>query len=408
MSVSLDLQSPRDTVSSARYDVVVVGAGPYGLSTAAHLLAQGLKVAVFGKPIQFWREHMPEGMLLRSFWWATSLSDPAGKYTMKQYFQEKGLEAKDPLPVEIFIDYALWFQQKVVPNVDETYVAKIERLGEQFQVTLEDGRSLLSKAVVLAPGLHYYIYYPPEFKDLPTSLVSHSAEHKCFNAFVGKHVVVIGGGQGALETAALLREKGIQVEVITRRPLHWVPIGNPKIPAWIRELRAPTAGMGNGWLNFLLEKFPYALQRFPRNTVDHIMDTRHGPAGAHWLRSRILQKVTVYEQTKIRSIEDVDGKARLSLSNGATLDVDHVILGTGYRPNVRGLPMLSDALKQEVKSYIGSPILNNWFESSVPGLYFVGYSAARCFGPFYRFVVGADAAARRVAKATALRIARFS
>src|SRR5438045_8917987 len=122
MSVSLGVERLQGSVPTAHYDAVVVGAGPYGLSVAAHLLGRGLKVAIFGKPLHLWREHMPKGMLLRSYWWAVNLSDPQKKYTMAQYFQAYGLDALDPLSIETFIDYALWFQKHAVPNVDETYV----------------------------------------------------------------------------------------------------------------------------------------------------------------------------------------------------------------------------------------------------------------------------------------------
>ncbi|HLZ59801.1 MAG TPA: NAD(P)-binding domain-containing protein [Ktedonosporobacter sp.] len=405
MSLSLDIQKPKDSTPTATYDVVVLGAGPYGLSATAHLRAQGLKVAIFGKPIDYWRSNMPEGMLLRSFWWASNLSDPEGKYGLTQYFQLKGMVAPDPLPIETFIDYALWFQKNVVPDVDETYIAHIERDKQgQYIVTLEDGRVVQSKTVVMAPGLHYYRYVPKEYAHMPASLVSHTAEHSTLDQFVGKTVAFIGKGQASLETAALANEKGVIVHVITRGSLHWLPVSNPKVPLWIRQIRAPMAGMGNGWLNFLLEKYPYALNHFTREAVDHVMDSKHGPAGSPWLRPRLFGKVTLHQNTHVEKVEEVDGKAKLTFTNGETLVVDHIILGTGYRADIRRLPMLDSYLLDEIYAYRGCPVLNNWFETNVPGLYFLGYTSARSFGPFYRFVVGTDAAARRVAAAIARKL----
>ena len=401
MSIILDEKKPQEITPSAKYDVVVMGAGPYGLSISAHLLGKGLKIATFGKTNFFWINNMPKGMLLRSYWWATSLSDPEGKYSISSYLQEKGITPVDPLPAEIFVDYSKWFQERAVPDVDETYVANIARNNDRYLITLEDGRVVESKSVVVAPGLHYYVYSPEEYAHMPASLVSHSSEYSDLSTFKGQKVAVIGRGQGALESAALLNESGADVQVITRSSLRWVRVSNSKYPAWVRALRAPQAGMGNGWMNLLLEKFPYVMHTMPRARKDLLFDTTHGPAGAQWLKPRILGKITVKEQVQVEKIEAVNDKARLTLSNGEILDFDHVLLGTGYRTDVKGLPMLDQDLKDSLQSHRGSPVLNSWFESNVPGLYFAGYTSGRSFSPFYRFVVGTDAAARRIAASLA-------
>ncbi|GAC1388752.1 MAG: hypothetical protein NVS4B11_11380 [Ktedonobacteraceae bacterium] len=406
MNVSLDVQKPQGSTSSVQYDVVVMGAGPYGLSAAAHLQGQGLNVANFGKPIHFWRENMPEGMLLRSYWWATDLSDPEKKYSFKQYFKEKGIEGTDPLPVEVFIDYSLWFQRNAVPNLDETYIKNIERGNNQFVVTLGDGRVVLSKAVVLAPGLHYYAYYPAEYAHMPHSLVSHSSDHHSMSEFSGKRVAVIGAGQAALETSALLYEHDTEVHILARHPVRWIQKTNSHIPEFLRKLRAPQAGMGNGWLNWLHEHFPYSFHQLPRNTRDYLLGTRHGSAGSPWLQPRIINKVMIHEGTIVTSVEEVNNCVALTLSDGTVLDVDHVILATGYKTEVKRLPMLAPSLVDTIQTYLDAPILNRHFESSVPRLYFIGFSAARSFGFLYRFVIGNDAAAKRVALAVSKQVAR--
>ena len=406
MDVALNIKLSQRSHPTACYDAVVVGAGPYGLSIAAHLKSQGLKVACFGKPIQFWREQMPGGMYLRSFWWATSLSDPEHAYGIEKYLNLQGIQPTDPLPIEIFIDYGIWFQQQAVTDVDETYVINIERTDDYFQVTLEDGRTVESATVVMAPGLRYYVSRPAEYSILSSENVSHTADHHKLDQFTGKRVVIVGGGQSALENAALLHEIGADVKLIARRPIHWIPSVNWATPALVRQLRAPKAGMGNGWLNLILEKYPYTFQRFPQSAKDHILQTRHGPAGSPWLRKRIEGKITLYEQQRIDKVETVSSEVRLTLTNNMVLKADHVILGTGYRADITRLPMLHSSLTKAIHTYKGSPILNTRFESNISGLYFTGFSAMQSLGPYYRFVVGADAAARRITRAVTRQVVR--
>src|SRR5437773_45653 len=142
MSLAVDVQKRGSSVPVTHYDAVVMGAGPYGLSTVAHLRGRGLKVAIFGKPLELWREHMPKGMLLRSYWWASNLSDPENKYDLPHYFEAEGRQGEMPFPIETFIDYGLWFQKQAVPDVDETYISTIEREEGHYVVTLVDGRVL--------------------------------------------------------------------------------------------------------------------------------------------------------------------------------------------------------------------------------------------------------------------------
>lgn len=407
-SVALNMQKTANVDVSAQYDVVVLGAGPYGLSAAAHLKAKKLRVAIFGKPLFLWREQMPKGMYLRSYSWASSLSDPAKNYTIERYFAFKGMPAEDPLSIETFIDYGLWFQKNVVPDVDETYISYIERHGCQFIVTLEDGRVLQTSAVVMAPGLHCYVYRAEEYSHLSPELVSHTSDRNDLSIFAGKEVAVIGGGQAATESAAILHESGARVHQLTRRTIKWLQpdeVNLPPLKKLYTNLREPMAGMGNGWTNVILEKSPYLLHYLSRSLRDRVFENLHGPAGSYWLKPRIVGQIDLREEVEVTKVEEVDHKVRLTLSTGETLTVDHVLLGTGFRADVQRLTMLEQSIRDAIAVYKRVPVLQSHFESSVPGLFFVGYTAGRSFGPFYRFVVGTDAAARRVASGVARYVA---
>ena len=398
MSFVKETKVPRQSMPAAPYDAVVVGAGPYGLSTAAHLIRRGLKVAVFGKTLEFWRRHMPKGMLLRSHWWATNLSDPAGDYSFDRFFHESRYKPCYPVPIDAFIEYGLWFQRHAVPNVDETYVTSIERGDGQFLLTLADGRVLRSAAVVMAIGLRYYAYQPEEFRGLPSEFVSHSSEHVDLDRFRGKRVVVVGGGQSAVEYAALLHEAGANVHLVSRRPVDWLPRDRFGERTFVERMRAPDAGIAPGWFNWILEHLPYLFHRLPQSTKDRAMVVHSKAWGAEWLRDRVLGKVTLHEGCTIASIGVSNGAADVTVSSGDRIRADHVIFATGYQVDLSRLPMIDPALRARIKTHKGSPVLSDSFETTVPGLYFVGVSAWRASGPLYRFVLGCKAAAPCVAR----------
>ncbi|HVH66978.1 MAG TPA: NAD(P)-binding domain-containing protein [Gemmatimonadales bacterium] len=382
------------------WDAVVVGAGPYGLSTAAHLLGRGLRVAVFGRTLEMWREHMPKGMLLRSHWWATNLSDSRQEHGFGRFLGEVKQEKYYPLPAQTFIDYALWFQRRAVPDVDETYVGSIARRDGRFLITLEDGREVASRHVVMAIGVRPYAYRPEQFSALPAGLVSHSSDHKDFSRFRGQDVVVIGGGQSAIEYAALLHEAGAAVQVVPRRPVVWLAPDRSNTRSTMERIMAPDASIAPGWVNWLWDRRPFLFYRFPQRWKDAYNATYHSGA-TDWLRHRVIDKVTLREGRTIVKLDAVRGRIEATLSDGAKLPADHIMLATGYRVEIDRLTMIHPALRAHIATDQAIPILSHWFESSVPGLYFVGLSSLRAFGPLYRFVAGCGAAARRVASAIA-------
>jgi FAD-dependent urate hydroxylase len=381
-------------------DVVVIGAGPYGLSAAAHLLGQGLRVAVFGRTLEMWRDHMPNGMLLRSHWWATNLSDPRQDHGFERFAREKQRDLRYPVPLQTFIEYGLWFQQRAVPDVDETYVSSIERQDTRFLLTLEDGREVESQAVVMAIGPYHYANRPEPFTGLPAELVSHSSDHRDLSRFKGRDVVVIGGGQSAIEFAALLHEAGAAVQVVSRRPIQWLAPDRSGTRSTLERILAPDASIAPGWINWVWDRRPFLFYRFPQPWKDAYNAMYHSGA-TDWLRSRVLGKVTLRERRTVTRLDGAHGRLTATLSDGAKVSADHVLLATGYTVDVNRLTMIHPSLRAAIETDRGSPVLSHWLESSVPGMYFIGLTSLRAFGPLYRFVAGCGAAARRVAGAIA-------
>jgi hypothetical protein len=259
----------------------------------------------------------------------------------------------------------------------------------------------------MAPGLQPFVYRAPEYDHLPKELVSHTAIHRTFDELAGKKVAMIGGGQSSMESSALAYESGVQIELIARKPLNWIKEGAafPTDRKLIDRILEPKAGISPGWFNRIEETFPYSFQALPRSTRDWLLSGvgSHGPKGSSWLRPRLIGKVPLLEQTSVLQSKETDNGVELTLSTNETRHYDHIILATGYRLNVKRLAMLGNSILPQIRDYKGAPVLSNRFESTVPDLYFVGFSSHNSCGPYYRFVVGVGAAARRVTETIAQR-----
>lgn len=392
---------PALATSSPSLPTAIIGAGPYGLSIGAHLRDAGVPVVQFGRTMSYWREQMPAGMLLRSSQKASSISDPHRALRIEHWAREVGHPLARPIEIAEFIEYGEWFQRKTAPDLDERLVANVQNGGAGFQITLEDGETVHAGRVIVAAGLFPFARRPAPLDELPTDDVSHASEHADLIPFAGKRVAVIGSGQSALESAALLREHGADVQVIARNPtIYWLGF-NPEgdvPPPTVHWPKPPTdvGGRVTGWIAATPESFRIIRSRRLRETV---MFRCVRPAGAGWLADR-LADVPISLGRIVTSAEHGEDGVRLTLDDATTRVVDHVFLGTGYQVDVRRYPFLSPELTGALELDEGLPLLAGGLESSVPGLHFVGAPATRSFGPIMRFVVGtwfaAPAVTRRV------------
>jgi hypothetical protein len=385
-------------------DVVIVGAGPYGLSVAAHLRRLGLPFRIFGSPMRSWRSNMPAGMFLKSEGCASSLSDPTSSYTLKAHCEQYGHSYGDygiPVPLETFSDYGLTFQQRFVPDVEDTQVVGLHRSSHGYELQTDTGEMLAAKSVVVAVGISHFRHIPQRLAHLPRELVSHTSDHRGFGSFSGRDITVIGGGQSALETAALAREEGANVGVLVRQPrLVWNALPHDEPRPLAQRMRRPMTGLGAGWRLRFYAKAPGTFHRLPETTRVRAVRTALVPAGAGWLRERVLGQLPVLTGHTVLGAE-ADGnrvRVRVKCDDGRVIDqtTEHLIAGTGYRVDLSRLPFLSDQLRGRLRLVAGAPVLSSSFEASAPDLYFIGLASACSFGPVMRFLNGADYSARRL------------
>jgi FAD-dependent urate hydroxylase len=364
--------------------LLVIGAGPYALSTAALAREHGIDTVVVGRPMGFWRQHMPAGMLLRSGpdWHL----DASGVHTLEAYLEERAIDPAevDPLPLALFLDYAEWFRQAKGIQVLEDRVVDLAKPGDRFEAVLGSGARIAADAVVAAPGIRHFTNVPAWAGSVPVGRAAHTCDMVRFEDLSGARVLIVGGRQSAYEWAALLDEHGAaRIDLVHRHDVprfervSWKFVdpymeSTMRVPGWWRSL--PTAEQ-----DAITKRF----WEVGRLTLEYWLTPRLAGQGIHrWPGTEVLQAEPA----------GADGALRVRLSNGDDLAVDRVIFACGYRADLARVPYLAGVLDR-IKVTDGFPVLDEAFGASLARLYLPGFVATRDFGPFFGFVRGTSAAA---------------
>jgi FAD-dependent urate hydroxylase len=400
---------------------VVIGAGPYGLAVSSHLSSKGIETRCFGSPMAGWTNHMPKGMFLKSTAPATAIGSPVKGFTLGDYCDATGMERYDsggrevPIPLADYVAYGMWFQQQNVPEVERDTVAKVVARGDAFLLTLASGESLEAGAVIVATGVAPFAYLPPGFQPRENKVapeerrISHTCEHNDLAVFKDQNVAVIGAGQSAIESAVLLNEAGAQVQLLARAArLVWNPTPPERPRTRWEKARSPSSPLGASWSNYLFSRYAERFPLLPDAARLRIVETALGPAGAWWLRGRLTDAIKLHLGCSSLKAREDNHAVTIEFDNAAgahqRLEVERVILATGYQVDLTRLDFLDDSVLSEINLIAGSPRLSPTFESSKRGLFFAGLSAAATFGPLMRFVAGTGFAARHVANGVEARI----
>lgn len=387
----------------ATTDVTIIGAGPYGLSIGACLRRRGVDFRIYGTPMQCWTQNMPEGMLLKSAGLSSTIYDPDHVFTLRRYCEDERIEYADmgiPVALKTFCDYGVAFQRRLVPNLVDKRVVNLDRHGDGFLVRLADGQGFTSRRVVVAAGLENFRNVPAELGALPRELLSHSGEVRDLTRFRGQDVVVMGGGSSAVDIAALLMENGARPVLVARRPALDFNAEERWPRPLMQRLRHPMSGVGIGWGNKLTaDVLPYVYPYLPVEVRRRHLARTLGPAAGWFMRDRLAAVPTLLGQ-RLRGAAPEDSGIKLEIYDASgtrqTLRADHIIAATGYVPDVSRMPFIARQLLPSIKTVGTAPHLSASFQSSVPGLYFVGPAAAASFGPIMRFSLGACFTARRI------------
>ncbi len=385
--------------------IAIVGAGPYGLAIAAHLRDRGVPYRIFGSPMEMWRSNCPRGMFLKSDGFACDLYDPARLFTLKRFCAENQRPYHDtevPVSVETFVDYGVAFQKALVPDLTERLVNRVSAFRDGYRLEIDGGETVTARAVVIATGVNHCSIIPEQLALLPPERCTHSSQHPDLTEFAGKRVLVVGGGASATDIAAILHGLQTPVEIISRKPIEFHSKSEPKRRTLWERITKPNFGLGANFRTSMYVAFPNLFHLLPQRLRLRITRRHLGPAAGYFVRHHVEGKVPIHVGYSIRNARVTERGVEVQCTDESgrslELQVDHVIAATGYRPSVDRLTMLDQTLRAAIKREDEAPRLSRHFESSVPGLYFVGLPSANSFGPVMRFVRGSQWAARHLSR----------
>jgi thioredoxin reductase len=395
---------PKERPVSGPCDVAIIGAGPYGLSLAAHLREAGVDFRIFGKPLGTWREHMPVDMMLKSDGFASNLSAPSERSTLKAWCGEHGYAYANqglPIAIDTFLAYGADFQKRYVPEAEDVMVDNVEATGGEFELALANGELVSARHVIAAAGISCFPYIPLSLSHLPPHLVSHSYDHRTGDAFSGKDVVVIGAGASAIDLASLVHDCGATVRLVARTPfIEYNSVPDPDAETLLYRIRRPASGIGRGWRSYFCANAPLLFSRLPEPLRTRGVASHMHPAAGWFMREKIEGRIETRLGRTLAGAEAMKQGVLLTTvrEDGGREQIacDHVIAATGYRPDTRRMKYLSSTLRSAIASPRNMPVVSDNFETPVDGLYVIGPAVINSFGPLMRFMVGAEFVAPRL------------
>jgi hypothetical protein len=219
-------------------------------------------------------------------------------------------------------------------------------------------------------------------------------------------VVVIGGGQNALEAALRMQRAGAtRVDIVVRSTVRWFAEREPyqhrgRMHGYAYRAAYPIIGFGPPPFNRLV-LHPGLFAQLPEPMRQRLNERMLRPGGSPWLRQQLQGSVHFHEHATIIHVDEIGDSLRLITADGCAFHADRVVIACGFRFDLARVTFLRETVKSQIKTSqkTGWPLLSNGLCSTAPGLHFAGYPAEGRFGPLVRFIEGARFAAERCAAA---------
>lgn len=376
-------------------DLLIIGAGPFGLALAAQASHDGIEHVIVGKPMEFWKRNMPQGMFLRSACdWHL---DPLNVDTIDSFLatQRKTAREVEPLSLDFYLSYVDWFQQRKNIHPVPVYVERLESIDARtFLATTVEGDVINARRVVLAPGFKHFAHAPPELlARLPPGRFQHTSGFVDFCEAKDQRFLIIGGRQSAFEWTALLIEAGAAAVHVSHR--HPTPAFAVADWSWVNAL-VDNIAEDPGWFRRMSQP--------EKDAVNHRLWAEGRLKLEPWLEPRIkTDRVRIWPQTELVScIQTENGDLKVVLSNDETITLDKIVLATGYKVDLARLPIMAGDLLKRIDTRNGFPVLDDHFETSVPGLFITSMPATQDFGPFFGFTISVRTSARLICERLSL------
>lgn len=373
-------------------DVLIVGAGYYGLTTACYLAERKIKFAIVGKSFSLWFNHILDDAALRSELVETDFYVPNNRYNLARFMRKKYPEkiksyARGGLPIKLFREYLRSIQKNLKFSIADTSLVQLTKNKNIFYARLANGKEIIAKAVVIATGMGAHAYIPQTLRKLNSPRVIHVWDVKQYTNLKNKRILVVGAGQSAAEAIDHLKKKNTIVWV-TRHPPQFYkdPI---KIPSWLFKL--------------LIHLSPYTphLARpiksiIPRNTYKPTIT----PTLKASLEDPSIKKIYL----DINNLKIKKKNKRFNIPRHHQ-DIDIILSATGYRYEIQNLTFLSKDLRERLKKG-KQGIVNRDFETKVCNLFMIGGITEPVQGIAQRFLFGARHAANQLAKTLGNRLTK--
>jgi cation diffusion facilitator CzcD-associated flavoprotein CzcO len=371
--------------------LLIIGAGPFGLAMSAHAKHLGIDHIVVGKTMEFWKENMPEGMLLRSdcHWHL----DPENEHTINKFLELNGLTYNDvePLSVQFYLSYVQWFIEKKQIEVLETYVQKLDEDADGFTAYLDNGTTIHAKFVVIAMGLQYFQFVPVALmKDLPQSSYTHSSDFVDMKSMKNKRVLILGGRQSAFEWAALLNEAGAKTVYLSYR--HDTPQFTQSDWAWVNPMVDHIAEEPSWFRKLSLQE---------QENISKRLWAEGRLKLEPWLAKRIKKEnIKLLPSTRLLSCVRIEsGELKIMFDKAPNITADHIILATGFKVNIHNLPFLAAGnILSKLSINNDHPAIDEYFQTNIPGLFITSMAASQDFGPFFGFTIAVRTSAKLIGK----------